>query len=99
MHVDTPVPAQIPVEERTVSNPAGIHPSVNPTDLANIMAAAIEAALQPMKERLDATIMPMQRTLESLQAEFIALRAEEKDEAMTSRAAADAKRLRLGADV
>ena len=43
--------------------------------------------------------MPMQRTLESLQAEFIALRAEEKDEAMTSRAAADAKRLRLGADV
>ena len=63
------------------------------------MVAAIEAALQPMKERLAATIMPMQRTLESLQAEFIALRAEEKDEAMTSRAAADAKRLRLEADV
>ena len=99
MHVDTPVPAHIPVEARTDLNPAGIHPSVNPTDLAKIMAAAIEAALQPMKERLEATIMPMQRTLESLQAEFIALRAEEKDEAMTSRAAADAKRLRLGADV
>ena len=91
MHVDTPVPAQILVE--------GIHPLVNPTDLAKIMAAAIEAALQPMKERLGATIIPTQRTLESLQVEFIASRAEEKDEAMTSRAAADAKRLRFGADV
>ena len=63
------------------------------------MAAAIEAALKPMKERPEATIMPMQRTLESIQADFIALRAEDKDEAMTLGAAADAKRLRLGADV
>ena len=70
-----------------------------PADLSSIMAEAIEAALRPMKERLEATIMPMQRTLESLQAEFVALRAEEKDDAMTSCAAADAKRLRLGSDV
>ena len=43
-----------------------------------MMTAAIEAALPLMKERLEATIVPMQRTLESLQAEFVALRAEEK---------------------
>ena len=63
------------------------------------MAAAIEAALRPMKERLEATIMPMQRTLETLQVEFVALRTKEKDEPMTSGAATDAKRLRLGSDV
>ena len=63
------------------------------------MAAAIGAALKPMKKLQGATIMPMQRTLESLQAEFVALLSQEKDEAMTSGAAAGAKRLRLGADV
>ena len=64
-----------------------------------MMAVAIEAALKPMKERLGATIVPMQRTLESLQAEFVALRTEEKDDAMLSAAAADAKRMRTGSDM
>ena len=63
------------------------------------MAAAIEAALKPLKERLQATITPMQRTLENLQAEFVALRAGEKDDAMCSNAAADAKRMRTDADM
>ena len=64
-----------------------------------MMAAAVEAALKPMKERFEATILPMQRTLESLQAEFIALRAEGKDNEMSSSAAADAKRMRTDADM
>ena len=72
---------------------------MNHSDLANMMAAAIESALKPMKKRLEATIVPMQRTLESLQAEFIALRAEEKDNDMSSSAAADAKRMRTDADM
>ena len=72
---------------------------MNHSDLANMMAAAIESALKQMKELLEATILPMQRTLESLQAEFIALRAEEKDNEMSSSAAADAKRIRTDADM
>ena len=58
------------------------------------MAAATDAALKPMKERLGATIMLMQRTLDNLRAEFVALRAEEKDYDMP---AADAKRMRTDA--
>ena len=69
-----------------------------PNDLAQMMTAAIEAALRPMKERLEATIIPMQRTIESLQEEFVALRATEKDDAMNSKAAADAKRMRTDSD-
>ena len=65
---------------------------------SNLMSVAIEAALKPMKERLEATILPMQRILEGLQAEFVALRAEEKNDFMTSVTAADAKRLRTGLD-
>ena len=68
-----------------------------PADLSSIMSVAIEAALKPMKERLEATILPMLRTLEGLQAEIVALRAEEKDDMMTAGAAADAKRLRMDA--
>ena len=63
------------------------------------MAAAIEAALKPMKERLEATIMSMQRTIKNLQAEFLGLRSKENNEAMTSGVAADAKRPQLGAGV
>ena len=47
---------------------------MSPADLTEIMAAAIESALKPMKEKLEATIIPMQRTIESLQAEFVAMR-------------------------
>ena len=59
-----------------------------------MMAAAVAAALKPMKERLEATILQMQRTLESLQAEFVALRSNEKGDD-----AADAKRMRTDADM
>ena len=62
-----------------------------------MMAAATEAALKLMKERLEATIMPMQRALESLQAEFVALTSKEKNKCMN--AAADAKRMRTASDV
>ena len=64
-------------------------------DFSDIISDGIEAALRPLKEGLDATILPMQRTLEGLQAEFVAFRADEKDDMMTSGAAADAKRLRM----
>ena len=93
------VPVHIPVEARPASNPTCGQTFAIPTDFANMMAAATEAALKAMKERLEATIMPMQRTLQNLQAEFVALRAEEKDDLMSSGAATDAKRLRLGSDV
>ena len=83
------------VEARSVTNPTCVETSAIPVDFASMMAAAIEAALKPMKERLEATIMPMQRTLESLQAEFVALRADEKDDLMNSGAATEAKRSRL----
>ena len=46
------------------------------------MRAAIEAALRPLREQLEATIIPMQRTIESLQAEFISIREEKTDEFM-----------------
>ena len=64
-----------------------------------MVAAVVEAAMKPMKERSEATILPMQRTLASRQAEFIALRSEEKDNEMSSSAAADAKRMRTVSDV
>ena len=51
-------------------------------DFANLMAASIEAALKPLREKLEATIVPMQRTIESLQAEFVAMREEKDDEPM-----------------
>ena len=60
------------------------------------MAAAIEAALKPLKSQLGATIVPMQRTLEGLQAEFVALRVEEKDGDAVM--AANATRMRMGPD-
>ena len=75
--------------------------SVANSDLANLMAAAIEAALRPLREKLDATITPMQRTLESLQAEFISIREEQDDHMQTTSVSAsaleqEAKRLRTG---
>ena len=76
--------------------PVSVLQQTMPNDLAQMMTAAIEAALRPMKERLEATIIPMQRTIESLQAEFIALRTEEKDGDAVM--VADAKRMRMGPD-
>ena len=90
---------QIPVEARPVSNPTCGQTSAIPLDLASMMAAATEAALKPTKERMEATIMRTQRTLESLQAQFVALRSEEKDALMNSGAATEAKKSRLGTDV
>ena len=43
--------------------------------------------------------MQMQRTINSLHAEFVALRAEENDDVMNASAAADAKRMRKGSDM
>ena len=69
------------------------------SELAIIMAAAIEAALRPLREQLDVTIAPMQRTIETLQAEFVSIR-EEKDEYMPASVSValeqEAKRLRTG---
>lgn len=87
------------VEAPPVTNPTCVQTPAIPVDFASMMAAAIEAALKPMKERLEATIMPMQRTLESLQSEFVALRSEEEHDLMNSGAATEAKRSRLGTDV
>ena len=66
------------------------------------MAASIEAALRPLRERLEATITPMQRTIESLQAEFVAMREEKADEEMVKPVSVsvletqEAKRLKTG---
>ena len=85
--------SQIPVEAPRSVATVGL-PQANPSDLANMMSAAIEAALKPMKERLEITILPMQRTLKTLQAEFVALRSKQKGDD-----AADAKRMRIVADM
>ena len=67
-----------------------------------MMAATIEAALQPLREKLEQTTVPMQRTIESLQAEFVAMREEKADEGMQQAACGvaldtqEAKRLRIG---
>ena len=82
MQVPAQVAAHVLMKARSASNPTFVSPSAIALDLANIMAASIKAALKPMKERLEATIIRTQRTLESLQAEFVALRSKEKDEAM-----------------
>ena len=72
----------------------------NPADLANLMVATIEAALKPLREKLEATIVPMQRTIESLQAEFVAMREEKADDVMQQAGvtleAQEAKRMRIG---
>ena len=69
-------------------------------DLGNMMAAAIEAALKPTKERLEDKVIPIRRTLGSIQAECVALRSQEKrDDFMASCGATDATRLRLGSNV
>ena len=67
-----------------------------------MMAAIIEAALPLLRNTMEQTIVPMQRTIESLQAEFVAMREEKADEGMQQAACGialdtqDAKRLRIG---
>ena len=63
----------------TVASHAPVPSLANPSDLANIMTAAIAAALMPLQEKLDATITLMQRTIESLQAEFVSIRKQKYD--------------------
>ena len=65
-------------------------------NFSNLMSGAMEAALKPMKERLEATILPMQRTLQGLDAECVAFGAEENYDIMISGTAADAARMRTG---
>ena len=92
------VPAAAPNAEaapKTAASKATVPPIPGSQDLMQMMAAAIEAALQPMRNQLEATIIPMQRTIESLQAEFVALRefqAGDGDETMEQLALRDAKR-------
>ena len=100
-------PACAPAAERHVTHPIAqistpvAQPS-DPVDLVKIMTATIEAALKPLREQLEATIVPMQRTIESLQAEFVAMREEKNDEAMQQAVCGvaletqDAKRLTTG---
>ena len=52
----------------TPSQAAGIR-----AGLLKIIGAAIEAAMKPLLGQLEATIVPMQRTIESLEAEFVAM--------------------------
>ena len=56
-----------------------------------MMGAAIEAAMKPLRGQLEATIVPMQRTIESLQAEFVAMRefAPAGDDDMSAAAASE----------
>ena len=56
-----------------------------------MMGAAIEAAMKPLRAQLAATIVPMQRTIESLQAEFVAMRelAPAGDDDMSDAAASE----------
>ena len=94
--------AQKHVTHPVAESSAPVAPLSNPVDLVNIMAATIEAALNPLREKLDQTIVPMQRTIESLQAEFVARREEKNDEAMQQAVCGvaletqDAKRLTTG---
>ena len=69
------------------ANPAPIAQVVNPANLTTMMPAAIDAAVMPMKEKMEATRIPMQRTIDSLQAEFVAMR---KDSAAGDDAMLDA---------
>ena len=69
--------ANIPVAQPASAPVAQV---ANPMDFANTMAATIDAALKPLQEQHEASIVPMQRTIESPQAEIIAMR-EEKDDA------------------
>ena len=97
-------PAEVhkPVTQPVAHSSAPVAQLANPLDLASMMAATIEAALKPLREKLDATIVPMQRTIESLQAEFVAIREEKSDEAMQQADSGavpetqEAKRLRTG---
>ena len=67
-----------------------------------MIAATIEAGLQLLREKLDQTIVPMQRIIELLHAEFVAMRETQAVEGMqqATRGIAlvtqNAKRLRIG---
>ena len=49
---------QILAEAQPVNNPTCVQTAAIPVDFASMIAAAIEAALQPMTERMEATIVP-----------------------------------------
>ena len=85
-----PVPVLV-ARVHVPASPAPVAQIVNAADFATMMASAIEAALKPMKEKLEATIIPMQRTIESLQAEFVAMREDSAagDDAMLDATASE----------
>ena len=59
------------------------------------MVAAVKATFKQIKERVEATIMLMQRALGSLQTECDTLRTNESDDVMIWTAAAYVKPLRV----
>ena len=62
-------PVLEPPQPATMSQPAW-----NPANIMEMLGTAIEAAMKPLRGQLEATIVPMQKTIESLQAEFVAIR-------------------------
>ena len=73
--------------------------NTGPGDYAQVVATAVAAAMKPIQEKLETPIMRMQRQLEQLQAEFVAIRddPEADDEAM-AQALEDSAAKRLGDD-
>ena len=69
----------------------GTQPAWNPASIMEMLGTAIEAALKPLRGQLEATIVPMQKTIESLQAEFVAIRelAAAGDDDMSDAAASE----------
>ena len=69
----------------------GSPPAWNPANIMEMLGTAIEAALKPLRGQLEATIVPMQKTIESLQAEFVAIRelAAAGDDDMSDAAASE----------
>ena len=75
-----------PTQPATSSPPAG-----TPADFMAMMGAAIEATMTPLRVQLNATIVPMQRAIKSLEAEFVAMRelSAEGDDEMSDAAASE----------
>ena len=97
-----PMAPVAPVYNPKLAPEASVPPHATPGDFANMMTAEIAAALKPLREKLEAAIIPMKRTIEALQAEFVSIREEKTYDCMhtTSVSAAameqDTERLRAG---
>ena len=76
----SPVPAhvqavsKVPSEASASAATPAAPPAQMPPNFTEIIAAAVAAAMEPWKKSFDQSFIPMQLTVESLQAEFVALR-------------------------